>query len=125
MTPGAPGVTGAPAAGPVEGASASGSVPATPRGRKAGMGQLVKREQARGSGWVSWASARATRAKPTTRQICSGSSIIGELEIESFLHTDTLIATTALFQGAGAISASSSPESLASPAVPAGVMNSC
>ena len=46
------------------------------------------------------------------------------LEIESFPHPDTLIATTALFQGAGAIPASSTPESLASPAVPAGIMDS-
>lgn len=46
MTPGAPGAAGALAAGPVEGASASGSAPATPRGRKAGMGQFVKRGQA-------------------------------------------------------------------------------
>ena len=74
---------------------------------------------------MSWASAKATRAKPTTRQICSGDSISGELEIESFPHIDTLIATTVLFQGAGAIPASSTPESLASLAVPAGVMNSC
>lgn len=34
MTPGASGASGAPAAGPVEEASASGSAPVTPRGRE-------------------------------------------------------------------------------------------
>jgi hypothetical protein len=56
VTPGAPGANGAPAAGPVEEASASGSAPATPRGREGKLRawQQFKRgpsEECLAAGW--------------------------------------------------------------------------